>query len=135
MHFPSSRIGFSIGLVLAVGCGGQTVSNGGDAGGDAGADADSGPISVCHGYCPQPNGSPCSSDCDCDNKCLGGTDKPATCANPIAPNIACSDAAACPSGQTCGPFGSCEGATCGTTDDCPPQQQCVSSTCKAFGCL
>ena len=75
------------------------------------------------------------SDCDCYNKCLSGTDKPATCADPLVPAIDCGDASACPVGQSCGPFGACEGAPCGSSDDCPSKQQCTGKVCVAFGCL
>ncbi len=122
-------------VALAIGCGGQTASGGADAAVDAVADvadaADAGPINVCHGYCPQPNGSACTSDCDCYEKCLGGT-----CAAPLAASIACGgDASVCPSGQHCGVMGTCEGSTCGVTTDCPIQQQCLNTVCTFFGCL
>lgn len=117
-------------LILVLGCGGQTVPSNQDAGNDAAA-----PINECHGYCPQPNGAPCTNDCDCTNKCLLGKDTPAKCADPIVPSIPCGDAAACPSGQSCGPFGTCEGATCSANNECPVEQQCVASVCVAMGCL
>ena len=115
-----------VGLALVIGCGGHTVPDATDAGNDA-----TGPIAQCHGYCPQPNGASCSSDCDCYNKCVG-----AVCADPIAPSTSCSgDAATCPSGQKCGPFGECEGATCSTTADCPIEQQCISGACVTMACI
>lgn len=88
----------------------------------------------CHGYCPQPNGSECVSDCDCYEKCLSGTDRPARCATPIAPTIECADGAVCPSGQSC-TAGICTGSACGSTDDCPPRQQCVAAVCTLALCL
>ncbi len=122
-------------VAVAVGCGGQVGPSSG--GGDAGADADgSAPTPECHGYCPQPNGSTCGSDCDCYDKCLGGTDKAPRCADPIVPSIPCAaEAGACPSGQKCGAFGACEGAACGTSDDCPAHQQCQSGACVGVGCI
>lgn len=115
-------------MILA--CGGQTTT-----GSDASADVVSEPIVSCHGYCPQPNGSTCASDCDCTNKCLTGKDTPGSCADPIVPAIQCGDAAACPSGQTCGVFGVCEGASCSINNQCPPQQTCMTGACSAVGCL
>ena len=122
---------------FAFACGGQTTSpTGEDAGVDASPDA-TGPIEHCNGYCPQSNGAVCQSDCDCFNKCLSGTDKPARCADPIAPTVACgdSDGSTCPAGQQCDPFGTCEGAPCGSNDDCPTQQQCLSGACSVTGCI
>ena len=116
-------------LALVTACGGQTTTNGADAGADTGADV--GPISECHGYCPQPNGSSCTSDCDCYEKCLGGT-----CAPPTATTITCGDdAAACPLNQQCSVMGTCEGATCAATADCPVEQQCLNEVCTFFGCI
>ena len=114
-------------FVLAIACGGQTVP--GDAGSDAGPDV-TGPIGECHGYCPQPNGASCSSDCDCYDKCIGGT-----CTDPVVTSASCDDASACPAGQTCGPFGGCEGAACATTEDCPIEQQCQSGKCVVTPCI
>lgn len=118
-------------LVLGA-CGGRvgtpTDPNGEDAG------PDSGPIDQCHGYCPQPNGTTCASDCDCYGKCLGNTDKPPTCADPLAPAISCGNTTDCPAGQTCAE-GVCQGAPCGSNDDCPAMQQCLSGACAFFGCI
>jgi len=121
--------------VMLFACGGQTAPAG-DAGGNDASDAGGdGPIVVCHGYCPQPNGSQCASDCDCYDKCLTGKDTPPTCEVPVVQAIPCGDAAACPSGQTCGVFGVCEGATCASGNQCPSQQSCMNGACKAVGCI
>jgi hypothetical protein len=128
---PIARVLLAVSLAL-VGCGGATLPSGGDGGPDGGAD---GPVVQCNGYCPQPNGSPCGGDCDCENKCLFGTDTPAVCADPIVPTIPCGAAQACPSGQECGPFGECQGATCSTNNECPAKQQCISGQCSVIGCI
>ena len=110
---------------LALACGGHTIPDNADAGKDA-----SGPTQECHGYCPQPNGAACTSDCDCQNKCIGGV-----CSDPIVTGVPCDDAGACPAGQKCGAFGGCAGATCKTSVDCPIEQQCMSGACVAMGCI
>jgi len=118
-----------IAILAALACGGQTMPA--PSGTDAGPDvSDPPPIGECHGYCPQPNGASCFSDCDCYDKCIHGT-----CADPVAQSVDCDDAGACPSGQTCGPFGGCEGAACSTSEDCPIEQQCMSGKCSAAGCI
>ena len=123
---------FSISMALA--CGGQTAPAGTDGGADSGEDA--GPTSQCHGYCPQPNGSTCASDCDCFDKCVSGKDTPPQCGAPIVPSISCGDdAAACPSGQTCGSFGYCTGGACTISNECPSKQQCTGGKCTEFGCI
>jgi hypothetical protein len=97
---------------------------------DASVDADAA-TAVCHGSCPQPNGSACASDCDCFNKCLHGT-----CADPTHPKIPCGSGTGCPSPQTCSPdITSCVGASCSSSDDCPPQQQCTAQGCQFYGCI
>lgn len=120
--------------MMLLACGGQTAPVG-DAGNDASDAASDGPIVVCHGYCPQPNGSQCAGDCDCYDKCLTGKDTPPTCGVPVVQSISCGDAAACPSGQTCGVFGVCEGATCANGNQCPSQQSCMNGACKGVGCI
>ncbi|HEY1959861.1 MAG TPA: hypothetical protein VGH28_29840 [Polyangiaceae bacterium] len=128
------RLFASILVAASIACGGQTAPTDSDAGSDAAPDV-SAPINECHGYCPQPNGSLCTSDCDCYDKCLGGTDKPARCGDPVAPTVPCDEAGACPAGQTCGTFGGCEGMACGSTDDCPSQQTCMAGKCAIVGCI
>jgi hypothetical protein len=124
-------------LAFVLACGGQVTQP--DPSGDAGSDAPSSPDTSnptqCHGYCPQPNGSACASDCDCDNKCLFGTDTPPVCADPIVPAIACTSATECPSGQSCSAFGTCEGSPCTTSNECPSKQQCIASACAVVGCI
>ena len=153
---PIGRGSVAFSLALCVACGGATASSSSDAGPTKGpTDQDSaapdspgssdaggsdtgpgdGPAPQCHGYCPQPNGAICMSDCDCENKCLLGRDPPARCADPLVPAIPCGDAAACPSGQSCGLVGACEGAACSSNDDCPSKQQCTGKSCVAFGCI
>ena len=116
--------------MLLLACGGQTTTDS-----DASADVASEPIVECHGYCPQPNGSKCASDCDCYQKCLTGKDTPPQCADPLVQGIPCGDAASCPPNQKCGVFGYCEGATCATTNECPAQQTCMSGACVGVGCI
>ncbi len=113
-----------VGLVLLA-CGGHVAPSN-----DAGPDV-ANPNNQCNGYCPKPNGSACTSDCDCYQKCLYGT-----CAAPIAPSVACGDdAAVCPSGQSCSVTGDCQGAACSTSDDCPVEQQCQAGHCAFFACF
>jgi hypothetical protein len=131
------NFGFASVFALATACGG-VVTTPGDAGADAGQDApqqDANPTVQCNGYCPKPNGSQCSSDCDCYQKCLNGTDKPPSCGDALAPTITCTGAADCPGGQTCGAFGECQGASCGTSDDCPAHQDCQAGACVVVGCI
>jgi hypothetical protein len=119
-------LGFLFVALAVVACGGHTIPDGTDAGNDAAQP----PIGQCHGYCPQPNGASCTSDCDCTNKCIGGV-----CSDPVAPSLSCDDAGACPAGQKCGPFGGCEGAACSKTADCPIEQECISGACVTMGCI
>ncbi len=104
-------------------------------GGDASPSGDDGAPSECHGYCPKPNGASCYSDCDCENKCLGGGDKTGTCGDELAPTVNCDDAGACPDGSTCGTFGICAGTACGSNDDCPAKENCIDHKCVVFGCI
>jgi len=115
MHRPKMRF-LLLSFIFVAACGGQTVApEGTDAGHDAAPDialdvAPDGPIAQCNGYCPQPNGASCTSDCDCQNKCIGGI-----CTNPTSPTVSCSNGDAgstCPSGGKCGVFGTCEGTAC-----------------------
>ncbi len=142
---PTAVVGAAILAVLALGaCAGTTVRSDptvDDVGVYDGSVSDSGvpsgscsgvvpPGQTCFGACPHANGATCAGDCDCCNKCLGGT-----CAFPTAQGIACGNAAACPTGQTCSAGETCEGAPCTTSDTCPAREQCEVGHCRFFGCI
>lgn len=128
---------FPLFFVALVACGGTTIPTNDDAGKDASNDAAADapvPIPQCNGYCPQPNGSKCTSDCDCYNKCISGV-----CVDPVTPTVSCNASAdastTCPSGQQCAAWGVCEGASCANDTDCPVEQVCISGACHAMGCI
>jgi hypothetical protein len=88
---------------------------------------------TCHGDCPQPNGTCCQSDCECQDKCVHGT-----CADSLVPAQSCGqkNQPPCPAGQECAQgFDVCQGQPCSINEDCPGHFVCVGVTCMAIGCI
>jgi hypothetical protein len=89
---------------------------------------------TCHGDCPQPDGTCCDSDCQCQDKCVQGT-----CGAARVPTITCGqkNQPPCPAGQECAEgFEVCQGQACSAAEDCPGHFVCSGGTCMVIiSCL